>query len=127
MSILALCTAKLGREREDDVLVRSSLRLYTEGLYELQKALWDPKLMYRDETLAACMALAYYELVECPAEAKYAYVTHHNGCSKLVQLRGADAHISGLGRQVFLTFRFQEVSIVLLLGFYSHRSRLCWR
>lgn len=110
MSTLALCTAKLGRGGEDEVLVRSSLRLYTEGLYELQKALWDPNLMYKDETLAACMALAMYELFECPAETKYGYVSHHNGCAKLVQLRGAEAHTSGLGRQIFLTFRFQEVS-----------------
>ncbi|KAJ9365595.1 transcriptional regulator family: Fungal Specific TF [Paecilomyces variotii] len=66
-STLALATSKLGRLNNDPILTRESLRLYTSALRQLQKALWDPGLMYRDETLAACMALAMYEMMECPS------------------------------------------------------------
>lgn len=65
-AILAVSTAKLGRLDDNEVLIRESLKFYVQGLWELQKALWNPKLMYKDETLAACMALIMYEVVECP-------------------------------------------------------------
>ena len=108
-STLAICTARLGRLKSDDLMVRRSLRLYTEGLCELQKALYDPKLMYKDETLAACMGLATYELMECPLGNTYAYASHHKGCARLIQLRGVYAHTSGLGRQLFMSFRTQSI------------------
>ena len=101
--------ANLGRENDDLALVKESLHLYTRGLYEMQIALWDPKQMYKDETLGACMALAMYELFECPAENRRAYASHQDGCAKLVELRGAEAHASGLAHQIFLTFRRQSV------------------
>jgi len=108
--MLAISTAKLGRANDDSVLVRESLNLYAQGLVELQKALWDPELMYRDETLGACMALAMYEMIECPAATRFGYLSHHNGCTRLVQLRGPQAHVSGLGHQIFRSFRTQAVS-----------------
>jgi hypothetical protein len=66
-AILALSTARLGRSNNDQRLILESRRLYGEGLKDLQRALWDPKLMYRDETLAACMALGIYEYVHSQA------------------------------------------------------------
>ena len=107
---MAICTAKLGRKSDNLSMVKESLNLYTQGLQQLQKALWDPSLMYKDETLGACMALALYEVIECPMESRRAYVTHQQGCAKLVQLRGAEAHSSGFGHQIFLSFRVQAVS-----------------
>ncbi|GAE00157.1 hypothetical protein CPC735_047590 [Paecilomyces variotii No. 5] len=104
-SSLALATSKLGRLNDDPVLTRESLRLYTLALRQLQKALWDPALMYKDETLAACMALAMYEIMECPSGDQQGYMSHCDGLDKLVQLRGPEAHIEGLGHHVFLAFR----------------------
>jgi hypothetical protein len=109
-SVLAMSTAKVGRLNNDPVLVKASLNSYVEGLWELQKALWDPKLMYRDETLAACMALWMYEVMECPSETLSGWISHFGGCQRLVQLRGPDAHSSALGHQVFLAFRTTAVS-----------------
>ena len=109
VSIMALCMAKLGRKNDDSILVRESLGLYSQGLHEMQLALWDPRLMYRDETMGACMALAMYELEECPSANRRAYASHQNGCAKLVMLRGPEAHSSGLGHQIFLAFRKQSV------------------
>jgi hypothetical protein len=89
------------------------MKLYGQGLRELQHALWSPKLMYKDETLAACMALAMYEVVECPAQSRGGWVTHSNGCARLIQLRGAEAHTSNLGHHLFLSSRIQCVSPTL--------------
>lgn len=113
VAVMALSTARLGRVKNDPSMMTESLQLYTLGLSEIQKALWNPALMYKDETLAASMALAMYELSECPSESKSGYISHHKGCARLVQLRGVNAHISGLGHQVFLTFRMQGVSCLV--------------
>jgi hypothetical protein len=108
-SVLAMCTAKIGRLNNDPVLVKASLKLYVQGLWELQMALWDPKLMYKDETLAACMALWMYEVMECPAKTVTGWISHFDGCQRLVQLRGAEAHSTALGHRVFLAFRTTAV------------------
>ena len=121
-SILGLSMAKLGRDFNDESLLQESLVFYTKGLQQLQKALWDPELMYRDETLGACVALSLYEVVECPSESRHAYVSHQQGCSRLVQLRGPEAHASGLGHQIFLNFRVQAVSASSLISHYVSTS-----
>jgi hypothetical protein len=109
-STYAIALARLGMLMNDQSLVQESLYHYTHGLSLLQQALWDPKLMYSDETLAACMLLALYEVFECPSETKAGYLSHYNGCAKLVQLRGPELHTYGLGHSVFLGFRFMGVS-----------------
>jgi hypothetical protein len=63
----------------------------------------------RDETLAACFALSLYEVTECSSESGVGYLTHHDGCATLIQLRGADAHSSGLAHDIFTGFRIQGV------------------
>lgn len=108
-SILAVCTAKLGRLQNIPILVKESNRLYGQGLWELQKALWDPRLMYKDETLAACMALSMYEIIECPAENQYGWLSHSGGCSRLVRLRGPEAHHTALGHNLFRSCRYSTV------------------
>lgn len=117
-SSLALATSRLGRSNNDPVLLRESLRLYTLGIRQLQKALWDPTLMYRDETLAACMALAMYEITECPSKDASGYLSHCNGLETLVRLRGPEAHMNGLGHHVFLMSR---IHLVRLLHIYASR------
>jgi hypothetical protein len=113
-SVLAICTATLGRKNNNPVLVRESLKFYIQGLWELQRALWDPKLMYRDETLAACMMLIFYEVSECPDKTIAGWLSHMSGCAKLFELRGPDAYDSELGHQLFLSFRLLEVITLIL-------------
>ena len=109
ISTMAFCMASLGRRNDDLVMLKDSLGLYVQGLHEVQRALWDPQLIYRDETLAACMALAIYEQFECPAANRRAHASHHDGIAKLIELRGAEAHSYGLGHQIFLAFRTHNV------------------
>ncbi len=58
----ALSMARLGRVNDDRKVSMQGQRLYAQALSELQKALWDKSLMFRDETLAACKALETYEV-----------------------------------------------------------------
>lgn len=112
-SIAAVCVASLGRQHDDLGLVKESLKYYGQGLRELQKALWDPKLMYKNETLAACMALFTYEIIECPGESRLGLISHTDGCARLIQLRGAEAHCSILGHELFLAFRLDGVRFLI--------------
>lgn len=114
-SILAIATAKLGRVNENEVLLRESLKFYVTGLWELQKALWDPKSMYKDDTLAACMALIMYEVVECPDKTVMAWAAHMKGCAKIFELKGPDAYTSDFSYELFLSFRVIEVRSFSLL------------
>ena len=82
------------------------------SLRELGKALKDKEQLYRDETLAACVALALYEVVECPAESDKGLVTHSDGCMKLIEARGPEAHTGDVGHLLFLSCRFSSVCTV---------------
>lgn len=113
-SILAIATAKLGRVSGNEVLIHESLKFYVNGLWELQKALWDPKLMYKDDTLAACMALITYEVAECRDKTFMAWATHMKGCAKMFELRGPDTYGSDFAHELFLSFRVIEVGPFLL-------------
>jgi len=110
-SILAVCLSRLGRMKDDQDILIESLRLYTLGLSDLQRALWDAKLMYVEETLAACMALTMYAVLECPGKSGRGYVSHQHGAWRLLQLRGAKAHTSGLGHLIFCAIRTHAVSV----------------
>ncbi len=111
-SVLAICTAKLGRVHKDPALVHESLKFYIQGLWELQKALYSPGLMYKDETAASCMALVVYEVMECPDHTVEAWIKHTQGCSKLFELRGPKAYSSEFGHELFLSFRHLEACFI---------------
>lgn len=109
-SILAIAVARLGRLKKDPALVHESLKFYTKGLVDLQQALWNPKLMHRDETTAACMSLVMYEVIECPGQSVVGWQSHIRACTKMFELKGADSFTSDFGHEVFLSFRLIEVS-----------------
>jgi hypothetical protein len=108
-TVLAICTAKLGRVNNDPALVHESLKFYIQGLWELQKALYNPDLMYKDETAASCMALIGYEVLECPDNTIKAWANHVHGCARLFEARGPGAYTSEFGHELFLAFRQIEV------------------
>lgn len=112
-ALFAISIAKLGRIKQDPGLIHESLKFYTGGLIELQKALWSPRLMYRDETVAASMALVLYEAMECPERSIAGWRNHMHGCVKLFELKGPKAFNSIFGHQVFLSFRLMEIQLAL--------------
>lgn len=109
-SMMALCLSKLGDVHNDPTLVHESLKLYQRSLHQLQLALWEPELMLDDQTLTACLALGMYEMSQCPNRTKHGYISHTLGCRRLVQLRGPEAHVDGLGHAIFVHFRIQGAS-----------------
>ncbi|KAL9044489.1 MAG: hypothetical protein Q9214_002374 [Letrouitia sp. 1 TL-2023] len=125
-STMAVCSAKLGRLNDDKNLTQESLSLYAQGLKELQKELWNRKLMHSDETLAACMALGMYELMECPAGDRHGYISHQNGCARMIQLRGAKAYQTGLSHKIFQTFRLQNTLQSLEQHHSTYLTDPCW-
>ena len=108
-SIAAVCLAGLGHAHNHDQLILKSKELYASGLGQLQRNLWDQKTMYSDETLASCMALTFYELIECPGRDLGGYNSHQSGLARLVKLRGPKAHTKGMAHNMFLAFRVQTV------------------
>jgi hypothetical protein len=120
----AVSLARLGATLHAPDIQRESLKLYTQSLRRTQMALWDRRLMYSDETLAACMLLAIYEVYECPGRSRAAYINHFNGCAKLIQLRGPAAHTDGLAHAIFQGFRLMGVSISSDLFVVQHTNRV---
>ncbi|MCJ1331648.1 hypothetical protein MMC10_008339 [Thelotrema lepadinum] len=106
-SAYAICTVRLGQMHNDQVLLNESVRLYIRGIRELHLALKDPKLLYKDETLGACAALAIYEVLQGD---RGSYRNHCDGTLQLLKLRTPALHSSGLGFKIFLGCRFMGVS-----------------
>ena len=111
-SAFAISTAWMGQMHDDQVLLKESVRLYVRGIRELHLALKDPKLLYKDETLGACAALAIYEILQGD---RGSYRNHCDGTLQLLKLRTPALHSSGLGFKIFLGCRFMGVSVSYLL------------
>jgi Fungal specific transcription factor domain len=112
---LSVCTSRMSHNplgTQNEVLSQTGLKLYIQGLQAVQKALTNPNLMYSDQTLAACLLLAMFEIYECPAGSRKAYLTHQDGVAQLVYLRGPERHQEGLGHSIFLAFRSMSVSVI---------------
>ena len=67
-ALAAVSLSVVGRATNNPTLVFESSRKYGQALWELQRALWNERLIYRDETLAACMALVLYEVSPLPMQ-----------------------------------------------------------
>ena len=106
---MALCTGRLGRDDGNQQLTHNSLRFYTQALRGLRQDLSNPDAVYKDETLGACMALAMYEFLEVPLGTHEGYDRHHAASGKLIRLRGPEAHASGPGHHLFLSYRARDV------------------
>ncbi|KAG7410046.1 White-opaque regulator 2 [Fusarium oxysporum f. sp. rapae] len=109
-AILALSTAAMEQQGNFSNSRGQSLRFYTRGLYELQKAIDDLKMRLNDQTLAACVLLGMFEFSECPGRSVSAYMRHYRGAMALLQLRGPGQHIGGLAHDVFQVLRMHTVS-----------------
>lgn len=108
-AVVAVSLSRAAKLYSDKALQMQSLEYYTTGLWDLQKALWSPDEMYLDQTLAACLLLAYYELMECPGGSQIGYLNHQDGAARLVQLRGPEAHIEGFGHSLFRAYRTNAI------------------
>ncbi|OJJ97425.1 hypothetical protein ASPACDRAFT_123294 [Aspergillus aculeatus ATCC 16872] len=113
VSSAALAAAAVGHKFNDSALIQYSHSLYTDGLQQLQRALWNRRRAQDDATLAACMALSLYEAMECPNAGSEGYFGHCQGLLALVEARGIAAHCSGPGHQLFLGVRIPGIIYTL--------------
>ena len=65
-AMAAISLSVVGNATKNPALSIEGSKKYGQALWELQKALWDKHLMYKDETLAACNALILYEVCPLP-------------------------------------------------------------
>ena len=108
---LACYTLWRGRRDRNSQLVDASRQLYIRGLVDTQRVLMDPDSVGSNAALAACNALGLYEALECPDESFTAYRWHRAACSKLVRMRGPEAHRDGIAHQLFVTIRIFAVRL----------------
>ena len=92
LAFLGVSAARVGRDHNDKRLVEESLKIYGKALKDLQSALYDPKRMYSDGTLMACMLLGLYEIFEGSDRKTLAWISHSQGAARLVELRGVGRH-----------------------------------
>ncbi|KAJ5912357.1 C6 zinc finger domain protein [Penicillium tannophilum] len=110
MSATAFFAARVGHMHGDREMVYRSRSIYIDGLAQLQQALRNPLSRLSDETLAACMALSFYEISEGPPGSGNAYGTHSKGAVNLLKMRGPEAcGESALGHALFLALRIQTI------------------
>ncbi|KAJ5088533.1 c6 zinc finger domain containing protein [Penicillium angulare] len=107
-SLMAFFSGRVGHMHGDWDLVAKSHSKYIDGLAYLQRALAHSSDRLSDETLAACMALSFYELSEGPGGSDNAFGAHFKGAMMLLQMRGPEACAgSPLGHALFLALRVQ--------------------
>ena len=66
LSLKALAMTRIGWVRKDDAFFHEGKIIYGYALRELQKALYDQRLMWQDETMATCNVLTLYEVSNLP-------------------------------------------------------------
>lgn len=110
LSYVAVSCGRIGKDMDDPRLLQQGWKAYCAGIQELQRALLDPNRMLSDETLAASMMLALYEVFEGVSPGYTAWMTHVRGATKLMVARQPASHSSELAHRLFLGHRLQEVS-----------------
>lgn len=99
-----------GRKDGNPNLINASHRFYIQALRATERALRSPTKAREDVTLAACNALGLFEALECPNRTVTGFRWHRDACCRLIELRGPEAHQSGLGHILFISMRTFGVS-----------------
>ncbi|EXJ93834.1 hypothetical protein A1O1_02227 [Capronia coronata CBS 617.96] len=110
----ALSISRVGQGNKDVRLVHESAKFYGNALKELQGALFDPKRMYSNQVLMACMLLGLYEVLEGPAFNSRSWITHAKGAARLIQLRGPERHQEWDAHHPFLASRIPTIYASIL-------------
>lgn len=129
LALKAVAMTRLGWLHKDDAFVRGGRAIYGNALIELQKALYDKRSMWQDETMATCNVLALYEvnnflllfhtvlirsmqLSESTTASMIGYSSHVEGLTNLIIMRGSDRYrsCSPLARAMFEETRLKTVS-----------------
>lgn len=125
-SLLALSFTRFGRVNHNYDVVVQGQRLYSESLVLVQKALYDPNLMFHDETLASIRAMSLYELFESTSGDPGAWQKHLSGIAHLIELRGPARYSSPLAKSVLADVRYGLVCQSATSDRYDPEALFCF-
>ncbi|EXJ93040.1 hypothetical protein A1O3_01596 [Capronia epimyces CBS 606.96] len=115
LALSALSLVRLGRQCGNERLQSEGLTKYGRALKDLQNILSSGNLVLQEQTLASCMALSLFEVLEVSGGNFYGWASHVEGISKLTRLRGPELHIAEPSHHLFLGFRPTGIIYALAL------------
>ncbi|TVY41895.1 putative membrane protein [Lachnellula subtilissima] len=105
LAITALSLVRLGRKHQNVELQNEGMAVYGQALEGIQAILSSDDLIFEEQTLASCMTLLVFEVLETSGSNVRGWISHVNGISQLFQLRGPELHVSESSHRLFLGFR----------------------
>ena len=109
LSFLSVSAARIGHDFNDPRLLQEGWKAYCAGMRELHRALMDPKRLPTNEVLSASGMLAMYEVYEGVSPGFTAWMTHIQGASHILSIRGPEMCGSDTAYRLLLGQRIQEV------------------
>ncbi|KAG9201400.1 hypothetical protein G6514_005772 [Epicoccum nigrum] len=116
-AIDALSAAQLAVNDRDRALVNRSRSMYGMALTQMLKAIQDPVLALKDETLLSTYMLTLYEVFVGVTQG-HGFFYHVQGLLHLVRQRGPESFKSRLSLQLFHAIRYNTLSI----GYHMRRA-----
>ncbi|KIW28976.1 uncharacterized protein PV07_04827 [Cladophialophora immunda] len=126
LAIFALSLVCLGRKHGDESLRREGAATYGRALHRLRDILSHHRLLFEEQTLASCMALSTFELLEVSGDSIDGWVSHVEGMARLIQLRGPESHVVGLSHRLFLGFRSTCITYALATRQSTYLAQQDW-
>ncbi|EAU30903.1 predicted protein [Aspergillus terreus NIH2624] len=124
-SIRSLGTLHLGNQHQDENKIASSRSMYGRALRGLRDLLQNPRSVRSDMTLAIAVMLGFFEMLD--GMTTESWLTHSRGISTLFRLRGPEAHRSGFGRTLLVSFKSFIVADALVRGESCFLAEPQWR
>ncbi|KAL4898029.1 hypothetical protein BDV59DRAFT_53930 [Aspergillus ambiguus] len=111
--IRALIAFQMGTLQGNEQAIFCARHMYGRGLRHLRALLQTPAAL-SDESLASCILLGGYEILDGSSERSW--ISHTHGIRHIMNARGPAAHKSGVGRTLMLSFRPFLVSESFVVG-----------
>ncbi|KAE8140414.1 hypothetical protein BDV38DRAFT_269017 [Aspergillus pseudotamarii] len=124
-SLRCLGALHLGMKHQDQDTIASSRSMYSRGIHGLRGLLRRPRFARSDMTLAIAVMLGIYEMMD-PITPQ-SWLTHSSGIATLIRLRGPNAHRSGFGRTLLISFKSFIVADALIRGEACFLAEPAWQ
>lgn len=115
----------IGYNNKDQDMIAHSRLMYGQSLRGLSRLLQDPRKVRSDVTCAIGVMLGVFEMLD--GNTQQSWLSHSTGISTLIRLRGPDAHRSGFGRTILVSFRSYIVFDGLIRGESCFLAEPAWR
>ena len=89
-------------------------QIYGQTLRLMQNALYDPRLMQDDNTLAAARCMVLYESFESTSEDMAAWQNHIHGIARMIEMRGPHRHRDPLSKSILESMRYNMMIVCLM-------------